>query len=358
MATTYTAVNNKGFIVKVTLDPTPTGAGQTVKMSYSSQFVYPYSYERRSESYTLSYSENGGNWKVVDNNTLVTLSDNVTNLRLRLSYTMSITELQSSSYQSYTQRFVFDDDPTTHGTIEGYWVDTQVTKTKIEEVDVFSESNTWTSSIISLNNNPTISGVDSNLGEKSTAFSIGYSVNDTDTTDTITVKCYYDDVLITTINNAVRNQKYLFMISNEMLAPSPINSTHTIKITASDGNGTVTRTYTFVKNRNPEPYMDYTIKPVQTEGMASTIVVGQLASKGQNFQASVYVCNNAFDDQPMWEDMSSQYYHGLSYNFVNTSKTADKWGISVRFVNSKSNENDQIDITGCGFWCDKMLVRN
>ena len=183
-------------------------------------------------------------------------------------------------------------------------------------------------------------------------------MNDTDSSDAIAVECYYDGVLVSTIENAIRNHKYQFMISNAMLAMSAINSAHTIKIVASDGRGSVTRTYTFTKNRNPEPYMDYTINPVQTDGMPTTIVVGQLAGQDQNFQVNVYVCNNAFDEQPMWEDMSGQYYQGLSYSFVNTVKTSDKWGVSVRFVNSKFNENDQIDIEGCGFWCDKMIVRS
>lgn len=356
MATTYTAVNNKGFVVNVTLDPTPTGAGQTIKMSYSSKFVYPYSYESKSESYTLSYSVDSGNWKVVSNGTSVTLPDNAKGLQLRLSYSMDITQLQKHEYKTWTKKWHFDDDPTTSGIIEGYYTDEYVTKTETEEVTVLYDTGKWLSETISLNNNPSISGEDADLGEKSTAFNIEYSVNDTDTTDAITVECYYDDELIVVTEDAVREQKYRFMISNEMLAPSPINSTHTIKIVASDGKGSTTRTYTFLKNRNPELYMDYIIKPVQTDGMAETIVVGQLAGQGQNFQVKIYVCNNGFDEQPMWEDMSGQYYQGLSYNFTNTEKTADKWGVSVRFVNSKYDENDQIDITGCGFWVNKMIV--
>lgn len=356
MATTYTAVNNKGFVVKVTLDPAPTGAGQTIKMGYSSKFVYPYSYESKSESYALSYRVDGGNWEVVSNGTSVTLPNDAKEMQLRLSYNMCITEMEEYEYRTQTQVFFPDDDPTTSGYIEGKLKTVTVTRTGIREVTILSENNVWLSESISLNNSPSISGEDADLGEKSTAFNIEYSVNDTDVADAITVECYYDDELIATTEDAVRNQKYRFMISNEMLAPSPINSTHTIKIVASDGKGSTTRTYTFLKNRNPELYMDYIIKPVQTDGMAETIVVGQLAGQGQNFQVKVYVCNNGFDEQPMWEDMSGQYYQGLSYNFVNTEKTADKWGISVRFVNSKYNEDDQIDITGCGFWVNKMIV--
>ena len=358
---TYTAYSDNAYLFKVSVsgDILP---GKTITIGSSRQFVYSYDYKSQSASQTLSYSIDGGNWVSVGTGGTVNIPTTAKKIQLRLSYSGNIIgeETKYRETQVETWDYLRETKNTAGQTVlvrEGFTYRTEVVA-ETHEVSLYYKAGTWYSETITLNNNPTISGSDSNLGEKSTAFNIEYSVNDTDTSDAITVKCYYDDALITTINNAIRNQKYLFMVSNEMLASSPINSTHTIKITASGGNGTVTRTYKFVKNRNPEPYMDYTIKPVQTEDMASIIVVGQLAGKGQSFHVSVYVCNNAFDDQPMWENMSSQYYHGLSYNFVNTSKTADKWGVSVRFVNSKSNENDQIDIAGCGFWCDKMIVRS
>jgi len=362
MAKTYTVLNDKAYKVLVTIDPEPTKPNQQIKISYTCQNVYQYDYEREVPSLTLAYRFDNGNWIAVSNGGTITTPNNSKELQIRLSYSLKIYVTTYSSYQNYEH---FYDYATMIVNSKGnlqmvyeneYW--TYVTRYESSEAVEYYNSGTWYSEPISLNNNPYISGSDTDLGEKSTAFNIEYSVNDTDPDDTITVKCYYDDALITMIENVVRDQKYRFMISNEMLAVSPINSTHTIKIEASDGKGQSTRTYTFIKNRNPEPYMDYIIKPVQTDDMATVIVVGQAAGAGQDFQVKVYVCNNAFDENPMWEDMSDQYYQGLSYSFLNTNKTADKWGISVRFVNSKYNENDQIDITGCGFWCNKMIVRS
>lgn len=356
---TYTAYSDHAFIYRVSIDPNPV-SGQTTKVSCSSQFVYKYGYQDYGCSATLAYSVDSGSWVSVGSGGSVNIPAGAKSFQLRLSYSGNITDTYTEEWE--TQVMHFDYINWTHnaagetvGKLEGLTYRTEI-KSETYETTAYSKSGTWYSEVFSLNNSPLISGADTDLGEKSTAFNIEFSVNDTDTTDTITVYCYYDDALTTTFENVVRNEKYRFMISNEMLAPSPINSTHTIKIEASDGKGSSIRTYTFLKNRNPEPYMDYIIKPVQTNDMATVIVVGQAAAPSQNFQVKVYVCNNAFDEQPMWEDMSDQYYQGLSYSFLNTSKTADKWGISVRFVNSKYNENDQIDITGCGFWCNKMIV--
>lgn len=370
MAKSYTVISDKGYKVIVTLNPEPTGPNQQIKVSYSCQNVYQYSASDTSASIVLAYRFDGDNWVTANNNSTITTPSNAQSLQIRLGYTLKIWDIE---YRQTNERKTYDYvnwhlvksytiiDGVEKEVLRPTW-DDRITRTTYDTVETeyvaYSNSGTWYSDSIILNNNPSISGIDTDLGEKSTAFSIEYSVNDTDSSDAIAVECYYDDVLVSTIENAIRGHKYQFMISNAMLAPSAINSVHTIKIIASDGKGATTRTYTFVKNRNPEPYMDYTINPVQTDGMATTIVVGQLYGKDQNFQKNIYVCNNAFDAQPMWEDMSGQYYQGLSYNFVNTAKTADRWGVSVRFVNSKFNENDQIDIAGCGFWCDKMIVRN
>ena len=104
---------------------------------------------------------------------------------------------------------------------------------------------------------PTISGSDSNLGDKTQAFSIEYTVNDADPGDTLTVTEKLNGTTIRTINSAVRNQKYYFDINTSMFANLSLYDTNTITITVSDGTLSATRTYTFRKT-NTAPVINYT----------------------------------------------------------------------------------------------------
>ena len=111
--------------------------------------------------------------------------------------------------------------------------------------------------LITDNNPPTISGSDSNLGNKTRPFSVTFTVNDTDPSDTLSISCILNGTTYKNISNAVRNQEYTFEINSSMFSNLGINSTNTIKITVSDGKTSTTRTYTFTKT-NTAPVINYT----------------------------------------------------------------------------------------------------
>ena len=75
---------------------------------------------------------------------------------------------------------------------------------------------------------PTISGSDSNLGDKTQAFSISYTVNDADSKDTLTVTEKLNGTTVRTINNAVRNQLYSFSVTSSQFANLTLYETNTI----------------------------------------------------------------------------------------------------------------------------------
>lgn len=103
------------------------------------------------------------------------------------------------------------------------------------------------------NSPPTVSGQDANLGDKNTGFTVSYSVNDTDLTDTLTVKEKINGVTIRTLNNAPKNQEFTIAITEEMLYSYDLYTTNTIEIEVSDGQGhAVYRRYTF-KRTNTAP---------------------------------------------------------------------------------------------------------
>ena len=57
----------------------------------------------------------------------------------------------------------------------------------------------------------------------------------------------------------------------------------------------------------------------------------------------------AFDDSPAWEDITAQVAINRVYNFLNESKTAEKWGVNVRFTITKNEGyEEEVSISGFG----------
>lgn len=275
---------------------------------------------------------------------------------------------------------------------------------------------------------PTISGSDSNLGDKKQAFSISYTVNDADSKDTLTVTEKLNGTTIRTINNAVRNQSYSFSVTSSQFANLKLYETNTIKITVSDGTLSATRTYTFRKTNtapvinytgsdnlgiiNSKPTIRYTVTDAEgdditiTERLNSKVLQTYTVSSGtsctvnipnmswlgcgnstntieinardtaggssnktitftraidrievitnpiktdkavtkislevgwntENASGQVFVCNNAYDASPTWENMTNSVGGNLVYNITNTTKTAAEWGVSVKVIVKK-----------------------
>lgn len=200
--------------------------------------------------------------------------------------------------------------------------------------------------IIVWNQTPTISGVDSNLGNKSASFTVGYTVNDSDTSDTLTVTERVDGTTIRTINNAVRNQTYTLDLSSVWSTLSL--GSHTITITVTDDKGgTTTRTYTFTKT---DDRIKFTLKnPIETSIAAKKIVVSGVLTVPTGATLSVKACNNGFDASPTWEDITTAFLNRQTYTFKNTTKTATKWGINIQFEILKGTAAEQIIVDGFGF---------
>lgn len=100
------------------------------------------------------------------------------------------------------------------------------------------------------NTAPVISGSDTDLGERSTAFTEEYSVTDKNNDD-VDITVTLDDLEISNISSA-QNKSLSFTISNEQLEKFEIGSSHTITIKADDGKGGVAyRRYTFIKANRP-----------------------------------------------------------------------------------------------------------
>ena len=84
------------------------------------------------------------------------------------------------------------------------------------------------------------------LGTKSSGFTVSYSVNDVDSSDTLTVVEKLDGVQKRSFT-ATRNQSNSFAVTGEYFQKI-LNGQHTMVISVSDGKVTTTRTFTFTKS--------------------------------------------------------------------------------------------------------------
>ena len=299
---------------------------------------------------------------------------------------------------------------------------------------------TWTFNRV--NSAPTISGTDTNLGDKNIGFTYNYTVNDADG-DAVTVVEMLNDETLRTINNAPKGEQLSVSITSEKLYALGLNTVNNLVITATDGQGGTTYRRLTFKRTNSAPAISgqdedlgqqtgsfaekYTVTDVEgdnvvvtefvddkqirsyqtTLGQEETIELSRenwlVLANGDhqlrveavdgNFATSVRVwnfskketviafqfaqpeetdaratkilitptwhiegsvakveaCNNAFDASPAWEDITAQVAINRVYNFLNQSKTAEKWGVNVRFTIEKNEGHEgEVSISGFG----------
>ncbi|WP_312908010.1 hypothetical protein [Tissierella praeacuta] len=194
------------------------------------------------------------------------------------------------------------------------------------------------------NTAPIISDHDKDLGQKTETFSIDFSVSDNEG-NAITVKTYLD---------GIKKEEYqvtdgatnTFTITKEDWYKLSIGQ-HSIKIEAIDEHGAIAvRNYTFTRF---DDKIQFTLKaPIETDIIATKILVTPTWTIPAGATAKVEACNNAFDEVPTWEDITPQVLISRHYNFINDSKTADKCGINIRFTVEKGTATEQCIINGFG----------
>ncbi|WP_158642181.1 Ig-like domain-containing protein [Brevibacillus laterosporus] len=126
-----------------------------------------------------------------------------------------------------------------------------------------------------------------------------------------------------------------------------LTAVHTLIIEATDSKGmTSTRSYTF--RRSADKIAFALRNPFGTDIAAKRILVtidGTIPA-GADYKAEV--CNNAFDELPTWEDASNHVKFNRGFIFTNKEKTAEKWGVSVRFSFTKGTATEPVIVRGFG----------
>lgn len=177
------------------------------------------------------------------------------------------------------------------------------------------------------NRAPTISGSNGELGEFAlTAPTYSYSVSDPDG-GTVTVKEEIDGVIHREFTATLGEQYTLSFGETQWM--TTLNGTHTITITATDSkNATATRTLTFTKNVTSFSFMLET--PLDADDMITKCSESLTASIPSDAYILIEVCNNGYDDEPTWEDVTESVLNRRKIYLTNTKKTADKWGYNIR----------------------------
>ena len=172
------------------------------------------------------------------------------------------------------------------------------------------------------NTAPTLSPESYDMGIKNRPFSITYKSDDVNVGNRLSSTIKIDENIVYNDSN-VRGSK-TYSLSNDIWA-SLSEGSHILTITIDDGQtefNTVTNRYTFEKRT----MIEIKNKPIETLDCIKNI---QIRINSTGLTNKVYVTNNAFDVDPVWEEIKDL---SKTHIFSNKTKTSDKWGICVKII--------------------------
>ena len=215
-------------------------------------------------------------------------------------------------------------------------------------IEIVATNNEATSyrryTFIKTNSGPviTLTG-EKDLGKLTSKPTIEYSVSDNEG-DEVTITEFLNGNIIKTFT-AVLGQKYSITLTDDFWIACN-GKENTITISAEDSNKTTTCEYvTF--SRKVDKIQFTTKYPIETSTAASKIMVTPQWDI-TNATGKVEACNNGFDNSPTWEDITSMVTACRPYVFINSTKTANKWGIKIRITITK-NEGYTGEVAIYGF---------
>ncbi|WP_217992988.1 hypothetical protein [Brevibacillus laterosporus] len=195
------------------------------------------------------------------------------------------------------------------------------------------------------NRPPVISGQNEDLGTLSSVPSKKYTVTEPEG-DTFTITEKINGKAIRTFAGTDKMENTL-TIPLDMWLRLSLTEVHTLTIEATDSKGLKsTRTFTF--HRSADKIAFSLKKPFDTTIAAKRILITIDATVPPGADYKVEVCNNAFDELPTWEDATNNVKFNRGFIFTNKEKTAEKWGVSVRFVFVKGVATESVIIRGFG----------
>ncbi|MDY2918038.1 MAG: hypothetical protein SOU08_00090 [Anaerococcus sp.] len=182
-----------------------------------------------------------------------------------------------------------------------------------------------------VNSAPTISGYDTNLGAKNTAFTYTYQVHD-DEGDQVRVVERLNGLTIRTLNNVSLDKNLNITISDEQIRKLDINKVNTIEIEASDGKTTTYRRVTFSRNNMP-PIISGTDTDIGEHDKSVSYEYSATDPEGDEVYATVYLDDTVLKQRERITSGRSQSIKISGLDFLKIPKGKHK--IKVEVENDK-----------------------
>ena len=221
---------------------------------------------------------------------------------------------------------------------------------RVKAYDSYNAQSGYTTSTkrpVDNNTAPTITTSSAaNLGTKSSGFTVSYSVDDVDASDTLTVTEKLDGATKRTYT-PTRKATNSFAVTGEYFQKIT-NGSHTMTVTVTDGKATVTKTFTFTKAVTAASIT--LAKPMEADAQITlcAITVGGLIPADAVFK--VEVTNNGKDSSPVWEDATTEARNGRNHLFTNqTAANGFAFNFRVTAERGASGESGYIASIQGGF---------
>lgn len=221
---------------------------------------------------------------------------------------------------------------------------------RVKAYDGYNAQSGYTTSTkrtVDNNTTPTITTSSAaSLGTKSSGFTVSYSVDDVDASDTLTVTEKLDGATKRTYA-PTRKATNSFAVTGEYFQKIT-NGSHTMTVTVTDGKATVTKTFTFTKAVTAASIT--LAKPMEADAQITlcAITVGGLIPADAVFK--VEVTNNGKDSSPVWEDATTEARNGRNHLFTNqTAANGFAFNFRVTAERGASGESGYIASIQGGF---------
>ena len=215
----------------------------------------------------------------------------------------------------------------------------------------FTSTTAVTGATVNVVNNaaPVINCGTSSLGEIAEPFSVTYSVSDEDA-DTMTITEKIDGTTIRSYSAPSGSSGEQTFNPSALQWLITLNGSHTATITADDGKGGVT-THSISFTRAVYTMSVTLEEPMETDDAITKCVVNIVRNLPADAEWSLLVTNNAFDPDPVWEDITQYVKNGWSCVFENQTVTSGRYVFNFKLTCTRgaSGQGGSVDTISGGF---------
>lgn len=184
------------------------------------------------------------------------------------------------------------------------------------------------------------------LGDHVSAFDLQYSVEDPDALDKLNVTERVNGKDVRVIKDVARGVRRPFDLTNAW--GHVVEGSNTLSVLVTDSSGGSTEVSHGFRATGNE--LRFSLKaPVVTSVAAERFVVSGHTAIADGATFNVMACNNALDENPTWEDVTTHFAKGTVHNFANRTKTDANWAVDVEFRVTQGTSVQLSAINGFGF---------